>query len=135
VLRRGRERCIVATKTAEASADGVLRRAEEELAELGTDYLDVLFLRCYTHEMLQERLAPGGAFDGLQKAREQGKVRFTGMANHGDPSVLVAGIETGLVDVVIFPLNIVRREALDVLIPMAHDHDVGLVVMKPRRTQ
>jgi predicted aldo/keto reductase-like oxidoreductase len=125
----------VATKTAEASADGVLRRAEEELAELGTDYLDVLFLRCYTHEMLQERLAPGGAFDGLQKAREQGKVRFTGMANHGDPSVLVAGIETGLVDVVIFPLNIVRREALDVLIPMAHDHDVGLVVMKPRRTQ
>ncbi len=131
VLKRGRERCVVVSKTAEASADGVLRRVEEELSELGTDYLDVFFLRCYTHEMLQERLAPGGAFDGLAKAREQGKIRFTGMANHGDPSVLVAGIETGLVDVVIFPLNIVRREAMDVLIPVAHEHDVGLVVMKP----
>jgi predicted aldo/keto reductase-like oxidoreductase len=131
VIARGRERCVVATKTAETSAEGVLRRIEEDLKELGTDYLDVFYLRCYTHEMLEERLAPGGAFEGLRKAREQGKIRFTGLANHSDPAVLVAGIETGLVDVVLFPLNIVRREALETLIPVAQAHDVGLAVMKP----
>jgi predicted aldo/keto reductase-like oxidoreductase len=131
VIRRDRARCIVASKTVEASAEGVLARVEEDLQALDTGYLDIFYLRCYTHEMLEERLAPGGAFDGLRQAKQAGKVRFTGLANHSDPSVLVAGIETGLVDVVLFPLNIVRREALETLIPVAQTHDVGLVVMKP----
>lgn len=131
VLKQDRKRCIVATKTGEANAGGVLRRIDEDLQELDTDYLDVFYLRCYTHDMLRERLAPGGAFDGLREARRAGKVRYTGLANHSDPSVTVAGIETGLVDVVLTPLNIVRQEALDTLIPAALEHDVGLVVMKP----
>lgn len=131
VIKQDRERCIVATKTAEASSEGVLEHIDHDLVELDTDYLDIFYLRCYTHEMLQERLAEGGAFDGLRKARDAGKIRFTGLANHSDPAVLVTGIETGLVDVVLFPLNVVRREALDALIPVAQAHDVGLVVMKP----
>jgi predicted aldo/keto reductase-like oxidoreductase len=131
VLKRDRERCVVAIKTRETTAEGVIHRVEEDLGELDTDYIDVYLLRCYTHEMLQEYLIPDGAFDGLIRAREQGKIRFMGLANHGDPGVLVAGIETGLVDVVLFPLNIVQREALDRLIPVAQEHDVGLAVMKP----
>lgn len=131
VLKRGRERCVVATKTRETTAEGVMRRVEEDLGELDTDYIDIFLMRCYTHEMLEEYLAPGGAFEGLRKAREQGKIRFMGLANHSDPGVLVAGIKTGLVDVVLFPLNIVRREALETLIPIAQEHDVGLTVMKP----
>ena len=131
LLRDHRDQCIVATKTRETGASGVARRVEEELVELGTDYVDLFFLRTYSHQMLAEHLAPGGAFDGVLKAREQGKVRFVGMAAHGDLTVLEAGIRTGLVDAVIFPFNIVRREALDSLIPLAQEYDVGLVVMKP----
>ena len=131
VIARDRARCVVASKTADATAEGVLKRIEQDLTELGSDYLDIFYLRCYTHEMLQERLAPGGAFDGLRKARQQGKIRFAGLANHSDLSVLEAGIETGLVDAIIFPLNIVRREALESLIPVALKHDVGMVIMKP----
>jgi predicted aldo/keto reductase-like oxidoreductase len=122
---------VVATKTRATSAADVMRRVEEDLRELETDYVDVFLLRCYTHEMLQAYLAPGGAFDGLLKAQAQGKIRFMGLSNHSDPGVLVAGIETGLVDVVLLPLNIVRREALDTLIPAAQAHDIGLAVMKP----
>jgi predicted aldo/keto reductase-like oxidoreductase len=131
VLKRDRARCVVATKTRATGAEDARRRVEEDLRALDTDYIDVFMLRCYTHEMLQEYLAPGGAFDGLLQAQAEGKIRFMGLANHGDPGVLVAGIESGLVDVVLFPLNIVRREALDTLIPVAQAHDVGLVVMKP----
>ena len=131
VLKRDRARCVVATKTRASSAADVQRRIEEDLRELDTAYIDVFMLRCYTHEMLREYLAPGGAFEGLLQAQAQGKVRFLGLSNHGDPGVLVAGIETGLVDVVLFALNIVRREALERLIPVAQAHDVGLAVMKP----
>ena len=131
VLGRHRARCIVATKTADSTREGALRRIEEDLEELGTDYLDIFYLRTYTQEMLAAHMAPGGSVEGLLQARDQGKIRAIGLSNHSDPSVSVAGIETGLFDVVIFPLNIVRREALDGLIPAAQKHDVGLAVMKP----
>lgn len=131
VLGRHRERCIVATKTADSTKEGALRRIDEDLEELGTDYLDIFYLRTYTREMLDAHMAPGGSIEGMLEARDQGKIRAIGLSNHSDPAVSVAGIETGLFDVVLFPLNIVRREALDGLIPAAQKHDVGLAVMKP----
>jgi uncharacterized protein len=131
LLKKHREQCVVVSKTRECGAEGFMRRVEEDLTDCATDYLDGFFLRTYSQEMLQEHLASGGAFEGALKAREQGKIRFIGMATHGDLGVVESGIATGLVDVVIFPLNIVRREALRSLIPLAHKHDVGLVVMKP----
>ncbi len=131
VLKRYRDRCVVSTKTHEPTYEGVIRRIDEELKEMDTDYLDIFLLRTYSHDELQRHLAAGSAFEATEKARREGKVRFVGLACHGDMTVLEAGIKTGLVDVVLFPLNIVRREALDSLIPLAQQHDVGLAVMKP----
>jgi predicted aldo/keto reductase-like oxidoreductase len=131
VIKQNRERCIVVTKTQEATRDGAMRRIDEDLAELDTDYLDVFFLRTYNHAMRQAHFAPGGSVEVLLKARDKGKIRFLGLAGHSDLTALAAGVETGLIDVVIFPLNIVRREALEQLIPVCQRHDVGMVVMKP----
>ena len=131
LLARNRDRYVIVTKTNDVTAEGALQRVDEDLVELGSDYIDIYLLRAYTHDLLKQHLAPGGSMEGLLKAREQGKIRFVGLSGHSDPSVLVAGIETGLVDVILFPLNIVRREALDHLIPVAIAHDVGLAVMKP----
>ena len=36
-----------------------------------------------------------------------------------------------MIDVVEFPLNYARREALEQLVPVCQKHDVGMVVMKP----
>jgi len=131
IIRQGRERFVVGTKTGDVTAEGAMKRIEEDLRELDTDYIDVFYLRTYNHEMREKHFGPGGSVEALLKAREQGKIRFLGMADHGDMSVLVEGIKTGLIDVVIFPLNIIRREALTTLIPVAQQHDVGLGVMKP----
>ncbi|MCE5258236.1 MAG: aldo/keto reductase [Chloroflexi bacterium] len=134
LLKQHRERCVVVSKTRETGAIGFMRRVEEDLRDCGTDYLDGFFLRTYSLEMLHDHLSPGGAFEGALKARGQGKIRFIGMATHGDLAVLEAGIKTGLVDAAIFPFNIVRREALQSLIPLAAQYDVGLIVMKPLST-
>ena len=131
VIKHDREHCVIVTKTADDTKEGALRRIDEDLKELDTDYLDVFFLRTYNHQMFEKHFAPGGSIEGLLEARERGKIRFLGLAGHSDLSALAAGIETGLIDVVIFPLNIVRRDAFDLLIPTAQKHDVGLVVMKP----
>jgi predicted aldo/keto reductase-like oxidoreductase len=131
VIRRARDQCIVATKTRADTAQGALDRVDADLAELDTDYLDIFYLRTYNCEMQEAHFAPGGSIEGLLRAREQGKIRFLGMAGHSDLSALAAGVETGLVDVVLFPLNVVRRDAFETLIPACLKHDLGMVVMKP----
>lgn len=131
LLKCHRSECVIVTKTHETTAEGALRRIEGDLQELQSDYIDIFLLRSYSHEMLQKHLAPGGSMEGLLKAREAGKIRFTGLSGHGDLTVLAKGIESGLVDVVLFPLNIVRREALEQIVPIAQKHNVGLSVMKP----
>ncbi|NLG51455.1 MAG: hypothetical protein GX552_15230 [Chloroflexi bacterium] len=131
LLKAHRDQCVIVSKTHETTADRAIQRVEEDLQEFQTDYIDVYLLRAYTHEMLQQHLGPGGSMEGLLRAREQGKVGYVGLSGHGDLSVLTAGIETGVVDVVMFPINIVRREAFDDMIPAAQKQDVGLAVMKP----
>jgi predicted aldo/keto reductase-like oxidoreductase len=44
---------------------------------------------------------------------------------------LVKAVESGEFDTVLVPLNIVTRQALEELLPIAKAHDVGVVVMKP----
>jgi predicted aldo/keto reductase-like oxidoreductase len=131
LIRGRRAQLVLGTKTAEQTAGAALARIEADLRELETDYLDIFYLRTYTQEMLDGHLAPGGSVEGVLRAKEQGKVRALGLAGHTDLTALARGIETGLVDVCMIPLNIVRREALAQVIPAAQRHDVGVTVMKP----
>ena len=131
VIKQDRSRCVVVTKTHDPTYDGATKRIDEDLAELDTDYLDVFYLRTYNHHMREAHFALGGSVEALLKAREEGKIHFLGMAGHSDLTALAQGVETGLIDVVIFPLNIVRREGLQKLIPVCQQHDVGIVIMKP----
>lgn len=126
-----RERLVLVTKTSEMTAEGALGRIEEDLAELDTPYLDIFYLRTYNREMLAAHFAPGGSVEGVLAAKAQGKVRNLGLAGHSDLAALAEGIETGLVDACMFPLNVVRRDALTELVPAAQRHDVGMVIMKP----
>ena len=131
VIKQDRSRCVVATKTHDTTFGGAAKRIDEDLAELDTDYLDVFYLRTYNHEMRQAHFGPGGSMEALLQARDEGKIHFLGLAGHSDLTALAQGVETGLIDVVIFPLNIVRREGLQQLIPVCQAHDVGVVIMKP----
>ena len=134
VILKNREHFIVGSKTASTTRDEVLNRIDEDLKELGSDYIDIYYLRTYTQEMMDQHLAPAGSLEALLKAREQGKIRYLALAGHTDLAALARGVETGLIDVVQFPLNVVRRDAYDVLIPTLLKHDAGMVIMKPVNT-
>jgi uncharacterized protein len=131
VIAQDRGRFITGSKTASTTREEVLARIDEDLHEYGSEYIDIYYLRAYTQEMIDAHFAPGGSVEGLLEARKQGKIRYLALAGHSDLSALARGVETGLIDVVEFPLNVVRREAYDVLIPALQKHDVGMVIMKP----
>jgi uncharacterized protein len=131
VIKQNREFFIVGTKTGGSTRADALKRIDEDLEELDTPYLDIFYLRTYNQQMMDAHLAPGGSIEGALEAKKMGKIHAIGLAGHSDLGALAYGVRTGLVDVVQFPLNIVRRDAFDVLIPACLECDAGMVIMKP----
>jgi len=68
-----------------------MRQLEDSLRRLKTDYLDLWQI----HEVIFEDeparyFARGGAVEALDRARQQGKVRFVGFTGHKDPALHLA---------------------------------------------
>ncbi len=81
------------------------RYYDEMLRLLKTDYIDTAALFFVdTEEQLDKVLAPGGQLEFAQKLVQQGKARFVGMSSHV-ASVAARAIETGAIDVLMFPVN------------------------------
>ena len=83
-----REDVFLMTKVCTHGRDGAvaMRQLEQSLKRLKTDYLDLWQI----HEVVFDdeparHFAKGGVVEALDRAREQGKVRFVGFTGHKDP--------------------------------------------------
>lgn len=78
-------------------ADHVVRSTDESLKCLGTDYVDFLQIhngpvanqpnlqgRAYNILWIEDFLRPGGALEGLERVKRQGKARFIGFIVRGN---------------------------------------------------
>jgi aryl-alcohol dehydrogenase-like predicted oxidoreductase len=78
------ERFFIATKTGERTADKARAELERSLSRLGVDRVDLIQL----HNLVEPdewdlAHGPGGAVEGLVRARDEGLVRFIGVTGHG----------------------------------------------------
>jgi aryl-alcohol dehydrogenase-like predicted oxidoreductase len=74
--------------------------------------------------------APGGGMEQLAKCVAAGKVRFRGISSH-HPAVLQAALNSGLCDVVMFPIGpFVDRRYVSEILPLARRNGVGTVCFK-----
>ncbi len=81
------------------------RHAEDLLRRLGTDYVDTLALHFVDEpEEWAEVSAPGGLLDVALRWKREGKARAIGMSSH-KVGAAMAAVESGLVDVLMFPVN------------------------------
>jgi aryl-alcohol dehydrogenase-like predicted oxidoreductase len=79
-----RGRFFVATKTGERTADGAREELERSLERLGVDRVDLVQLHNLVEEdEWQVAHGPGGALEGLFRAREEGLVGEVGVTGHG----------------------------------------------------
>ncbi|MBM3477172.1 MAG: aldo/keto reductase [Armatimonadetes bacterium] len=130
-LKGRRDRAIIASKDGAATADKMMEAIEESLRVLETDYIDIFKLHGVCQfEDLERRTGSGGALEGLQKAREQGKIRYLGISGH-NPDVLLKAVETGEFDVILVLFNYVNTEPAEGLLDACAKHNVGVTVMKP----
>lgn len=105
----------------------------ELLSRLGTETIDILFLHNFNNLRQWETAAgPGGRLELACRLRDEGKARFIGISGH-DPEVMKQAIDTGQVDVVMFPLNLMGHAmpGRNELQELCARRNIGLVAMKP----
>jgi aryl-alcohol dehydrogenase-like predicted oxidoreductase len=65
-----------------------MRQLETSLKRLRTDYLDLWQVHeCVYYNDPERHFAAGGVIEALERAREQGKVRYVGFTGHKDPAI------------------------------------------------
>ncbi len=130
-LQTVRDKCVIATKTGSRTKKESLEDFQGSLKRLKTDRLDIIQLHGIDDEKtLAKAMGTDGSLQTCKEACREGLVDFVGITGHR-PRVLVKAVATGEFDTVLVPLNVVTRQALEELLPVAKKHDVGVVAMKP----
>lgn len=100
------------------------------LAGLGNDYAEIAMIAVIDTKEVWDGFVQQ-SIERLRRYQEQGRVGAIGLSGHDLPVALRA-VQSGLIDVLMFPVNLVGygNEDNDALYQACVAHDVGLVAMK-----
>ncbi len=105
-----RDSIYIATKAMSRDAAGMKGELETSLRNLRTEMIDLYqFHAPGNMQQLERILGPGGAYETLAKARDEGKVRWIGITGHSRDILLhAAGLD--MFDTVQLPFNAIETE-------------------------
>jgi predicted aldo/keto reductase-like oxidoreductase len=83
-----------------------------------------------TFEDYERVLAPGGAYEGLKRARDEGLIDHIGITSH-NLNVLERAIEDGHFEVIMACYSFLEPDAAKKVFPLASEKDIGVLAMKP----
>ena len=148
-LRGKRDSVVIASKThsyGSTRKESIMAALDDSLRRLRTDYVDVYFNHAVNDT---DRLDNPEWFEFVERARQQGKIRFTGMSGHAGRLIdcLDHAFDKDIVDVVLIAHNfgqdpafyeqfargfdlIARHPGLPRTLARAKSLDVGVVAMK-----
>ena len=130
-LESVRNEVTIATKTLARKAEQASKHIEYSLENLKTRNIDIYQLHCVSNEeTLQQVLAPGGAYEALDNARADGKIKFIGLSSHNIPTAIKA-CQMGLFDTLQFPFNLIETDPAEDLFKVAKEMEMGIIAMKP----
>lgn len=130
-LKQTSKKVAVATKSFQRSEDGIRKDVETSLKQLQLEYIDLY--QCHgisTEEEYRLITAPGGAFSGLMKAKEQGLIGHIGITGHS-LDVLEKIVDDGLFETIMICFSFLEPAAGEKVIPKAIEKQVGIIAMKP----
>jgi len=130
-LKTVRDQVVIATKTTQRDAAGAADHIDLSLRQLQTDWIDVYQLHNVSNpENLEQVLAPRGAYEAAVNARDAGKIRFIGISSHSISTAMQA-VKTGMFQTLQFPFNFIESDPRQDLFPLALQHQLGIIGMKP----
>jgi uncharacterized protein len=136
-LKGKRSEVFLMTKVCTHGRDGQLgiQMLEQSLRRLQTDHLDLWQVHGVTFDNDPElAYRKGGIIEALDRAKQQGKVRFTGFTGHKDPALHLKMIEMGYgFDAVQMPLNAFDHSFLSfeaLVLPVLNRKGIAALGMK-----
>lgn len=139
-LRDGyRQKVFLMTKLDGRTANAAEAQLEQSLQRLGTDVIDLVQVHEVIRESDAERIfSPGGAIEGLLRARDAGKLRFIGFTGHKSPAIHQRMLTTAAAhgfrfDTVQMPLNVMdpHYESFEKgVLPILVRERIGVLGMK-----
>jgi predicted aldo/keto reductase-like oxidoreductase len=124
------KKVILASKSVSRTAEDVKVDLGKSLSELQVDHIDLY--QCHfvsTQEDYQRVIQPGGAFDALVNAKEEGIVGHIGITSHR-LEVLEQALNDGLFDTIMVCFSFLEPAAKEVIIPKALGKNIGVIAMK-----
>jgi predicted aldo/keto reductase-like oxidoreductase len=125
-LKRKRKDIVLSSKSSAGDKRGLLTDLETSLRELGTDHLDIWCL----HGKSSPEAVTDELIEAQQQAKQQGKIRFTGMSTHAPKEVIPAVIQKGGIDVVLVTYNFSTDPGVAAAIEQGNKAGLGVVAMK-----
>ncbi|MEP0862275.1 MAG: aldo/keto reductase [Ignavibacterium sp.] len=102
----------------------VLAGIEEALRKMKTDYIDIVHLHSCDINILKR----GEVIEALQRAKEQGKIKFA--AYSGENESLEYAIHSNKFDSIMTSVNICDQHSLNNLIPIANEQHLGVIAKR-----
>ncbi len=129
-LKRTNRNVILATKSIKQTAEGVLADIELSRKELGRDFIHLY--QCHfvnDHPSYEKVIGPGGALEGLKRARHAGRIGHIGLTSHS-LDVLERVIDEGLFETIMVCYGVLEPRAAERVIPKAIRKGIGVIAMK-----
>jgi len=122
---------FLATKSGSRNREGVAGHLKLSLQRLGVESIDLYqFHGVSDFKNLEMVLDPKGPMAVLEEAKQEGKIKHIGITSH-QIDVAKEAVKSDRFETIMFPFNFVTCEAADELLPLAREHDVGFIAMKP----
>ena len=121
-----RKNVVLSTKTEARDKQGALEQLDTSLRELNTDYVDIWYL----HGRNNPSEAADDMIEAQQIAKQQGKIRFTGISTHDTPRMAPWMAQKGVFDVILSMYNFSMEPAEGQALAAAAKSGMGVVAMK-----
>jgi len=129
-LRQTEKKVVIASKSHNREAEGIRRDLEESLRQLGIERIDLYQCHFVMDEADYEKATgPGGALEGLRKAKQEGLIGHIGISSHS-LDLFDRILDEGLFETIMVCFSFLEPAAGEKIIPKAQEKGVGVIAMK-----
>jgi aryl-alcohol dehydrogenase-like predicted oxidoreductase len=130
-ISRRREEYYLASKGGQYTAQAEREALDGSLRRLQADYLDLYEIDCVNTEAhMAQHFGPGGSYEALLKARDEGLIRHIGITSHR-PDYAVRMMRLAPLDTAATMISIVQPYASSEVLPVARSLGVGTISIRP----